>query len=227
MLQRTSGQVAQLRIPLAEPARVCQVTVVSQESRVHGCGPPMPFGPYPNLDICQRLNLVIAYYLYSLQLPARGGQGGSRTWIERQPDTTEKRASHRRRPPHVVTWIERRPDTTYDHDIVAARRAQMLRARAPENIAPVAARPHFPAAYGAPTDTALMPWDRGKRTARAGTPLLALHRRPGRHANGTPSRRCLDRQRALLSRAIPSRAGDGTWASIQMPACTWATPRAR
>ncbi|MCY4012063.1 MAG: pyridoxamine 5'-phosphate oxidase family protein [Gammaproteobacteria bacterium] len=34
----------------------------------------------------------------------------------------------------------------------------MLRARAPENSKPVAARPHFPAAYGAPTDTALMPW---------------------------------------------------------------------
>ena len=34
----------------------------------------------------------------------------------------------------------------------------MLRARAPENIEPVAARPHFPAAYGAPIDTALMPW---------------------------------------------------------------------
>ena len=36
--------------------------------------------------------------------------------------------------------------------------AKMLRARAPENIEPVAARPHFPAAYGAPTDTVLMPW---------------------------------------------------------------------
>lgn len=34
----------------------------------------------------------------------------------------------------------------------------MLRARAPENSEPVAARAHFPAACGALTDTALMPW---------------------------------------------------------------------
>ena len=34
----------------------------------------------------------------------------------------------------------------------------MLRARAPESTEPVATRPHFPAAYGAPTDTPLMPW---------------------------------------------------------------------
>ena len=34
----------------------------------------------------------------------------------------------------------------------------MLSARAPGNIEPVATRLHFPAAYGAPKDIALMPW---------------------------------------------------------------------